>query len=75
MFSGPKGERGLRGEIGLPGPPGPPGQPGVPNSIPLRGDVFQGLSPDETGECVSGRCLGKEHSDCVCACAWVKLAQ
>ncbi|KAM9440097.1 uncharacterized protein col26a1 [Clarias gariepinus] len=46
---GPKGERGIPGEIGLPGPPGPPGQPGLPNSIPLRGDVFQGFSPDETG--------------------------
>ncbi|XP_058275005.1 collagen alpha-1(XXVI) chain isoform X1 [Hemibagrus wyckioides] len=46
--TGPKGERGLPGEIGLPGPPGPPGQPGLPNSIPLRGDVFQGLSTDET---------------------------
>ncbi|XP_053507344.1 collagen alpha-1(XXVI) chain isoform X1 [Ictalurus furcatus] len=43
--TGPKGERGFPGEIGL---PGPPGQPGLPNSIPLRGDVFQGLSPDET---------------------------
>ncbi|XP_060730665.1 collagen alpha-1(XXVI) chain isoform X3 [Tachysurus vachellii] len=46
--TGPKGERGFPGEIGLPGPPGPPGQPGLPNSIPLRGDVFQGLSTDET---------------------------
>lgn len=41
LFSGPKGERGL---------PGPPGQPGLPNYIPLRGDVFQGLGSDETGE-------------------------
>ncbi|KAF7692784.1 collagen alpha-1(XXVI) chain isoform X2 [Silurus meridionalis] len=47
--TGPKGERGFPGEIGLPGLPGPPGQPGLPNSIPLRGDVFQGFSPDETG--------------------------
>lgn len=46
LFSGPKGERGFPGEFGLPGPPGPPGQPGLPNSIPLRGDVFQ----DEIGE-------------------------
>ncbi|KAI5626437.1 collagen alpha-1(XXVI) chain-like [Silurus asotus] len=46
---GPKGERGFPGEIGLPGLPGPPGQPGLPNSIPLRGDVFQGVNPDETG--------------------------
>lgn len=50
LFSGPKGERGFPGEIGLQGPPGPPGQPGLPNSIPLRGDVFQGLGPHETGE-------------------------
>ncbi|KAK1790642.1 hypothetical protein P4O66_014034, partial [Electrophorus voltai] len=49
--TGPKGERGLPGEIGLPGPhgpPGPPGAPALPNSIPLRGDVFQGQA--ETGQ-------------------------
>ncbi|KAI4877583.1 hypothetical protein NFI96_011425 [Prochilodus magdalenae] len=48
--TGPKGTRGFPGEIGLPGPPGPPGppgQPGLPNSIPLRGDVFQAINQDE----------------------------
>uniref|UniRef100_A0AAR2L4I0 EMI domain-containing protein n=1 Tax=Pygocentrus nattereri TaxID=42514 RepID=A0AAR2L4I0_PYGNA len=50
LFAGPKGERGFPGEIGLPGPPGPPGQPGLPNSIPLRGDVFQAMNQDETSE-------------------------
>ncbi|XP_072524931.1 uncharacterized protein [Salminus brasiliensis] len=55
--SGPKGETGFPGEIGLPGlpgPPGPPGQPGLPNSIPLRGDVFQVISQDETDEAPAG---------------------
>ncbi|KAL6467641.1 hypothetical protein MHYP_G00233180 [Metynnis hypsauchen] len=55
--TGPKGERGFPGEIGLPGlpgPPGPPGQPGLPNSIPLRGDVFQAMNQDEINEAPAG---------------------